>query len=110
MTRTKVVSSGTKSPFFLFFLTLAQAGSRGTLDHISIRILRLRHHRRFFHTITFGKIRLLSGFRRERALGNLERRGFYDTDMEKAGGIIKTVGQELTEHPEQRNHRMDRAL
>lgn len=73
---------------------------RGTVEHISIRSLRLRHHRGPLHTIPFGEIQHLTNFSRDWAIEKLELRVPYDTDLEKVRKIIKTVGRELMEHPE----------
>ncbi len=73
---------------------------RGMVEHISIRSLRLRHHRGPLHTIPFGEIHHLTNFSRDWAIEKLELRVPYDTDLEKVRKIIKSVGQELMEHPE----------
>ena len=75
-------------------------GVRGMVEHISIRSLRLRHHRGPLHTIPFGEIHHLTNFSRDWAIEKLELRVPYDTDLEKVRKIIKSVGQELMEHPE----------
>jgi small-conductance mechanosensitive channel len=73
---------------------------RGTVEHISIRSLRLRHHRGPVHTIPFGEIRHLTNYSRDWAIMKLELRVPFDTDLEKVRKIIKKVGQELLEHEE----------
>jgi small-conductance mechanosensitive channel len=75
-------------------------GVRGMVEHISIRSLRLRHHRGPLHTIPFGEIHHLTNFSRDWAIEKLELRVPYDTDLEKVRKIIKAVGRELMEHPE----------
>jgi small-conductance mechanosensitive channel len=75
-------------------------GVRGMVEHISIRSLRLRHHRGPIHTIPFGEIQHLTNFSRDWAIEKLELRVPYDTDLEKVRKIIKAVGRELMEHPE----------
>lgn len=75
-------------------------GVKGMVEHISIRSLRLRHHRGPLHTIPFGEIHHLTNFSRDWAIEKLELRVPYDTDLEKVRKIIKSVGQELMEHPE----------
>jgi moderate conductance mechanosensitive channel len=75
-------------------------GVRGMVEHISIRSLRLRHHRGPVHTIPFGEIHHLTNFSRDWAIEKLELRVPYDTDLEKVRKIIKSVGQELIDHPE----------
>jgi small-conductance mechanosensitive channel len=71
---------------------------RGMVEHISIRSLRLRHHRGPVHTIPFGEIHHLTNYSRDWAIMKLELRVPFDTDIEKVRKIIKKVGQELMEH------------
>jgi small-conductance mechanosensitive channel/Na+-transporting methylmalonyl-CoA/oxaloacetate decarboxylase gamma subunit len=73
---------------------------RGTVEHISIRSFRLRHHRGLVHTIPFGEIRHLTNYSRDWVIMKLELRVPFDADTEKVRKIIKKVGQELMEDPE----------
>jgi small-conductance mechanosensitive channel len=73
---------------------------RGTVEHISIRSFRLRHHRGLVHTIPFGEIRHLTNYSRDWVIMKLELRLPFDADTEKVRKIIKKVGQELMEDPE----------
>lgn len=77
---------------------------RGTVEHISVRSLRLRHHRGPLHTIPFGEIRHLTNYSRDWAIMKLELRVPFDTDLEKVRKLIKKVGQELMQHPEHGKH------
>jgi hypothetical protein len=71
----------------------------GTVEHISIRSLRLRHHRGPVHTIPFGEIRHLTNFSRDWAIMKIEFRLPFDADLEKVRKIIKKVGQTLMADP-----------
>jgi len=73
---------------------------RGMVEHVSIRSLRLRHHRGPLHTIPFGEIGHLTNYSRDWAIMKLELRVPFDADLEKVRKIVKRVGQELMEHPE----------
>ena len=65
---------------------------RGMVEHISIRSLRLRHHRGPVHTIPFGEIHHLTNYSRDWAIMKLELRVPFDTDIEKVRKIIKKIG------------------
>ncbi len=78
--------------------------TRGSVEHISIRSLRLRHHNGPLHTVPFGEIRNLTNFSRDWAIMKLELRIPFDADLEKVRKIIKKVGQELMEDPEHGPH------
>jgi small-conductance mechanosensitive channel len=71
----------------------------GSVEHISIRSLRLRHHRGPVHTIPFGEIRHLTNFSRDWAIMKIEFRLPFDADLEKVRKIIKKVGQTLLDDP-----------
>jgi len=72
---------------------------RGMVEHISIRSLRLRHHRGPVHTIPFGEIRHLTNYSRDWAIMKLEMRLPFDTDLEKVRKLVKKVGQEMMDDP-----------
>jgi len=73
---------------------------RGTVEGISLRFLRLRHHRGAVHTIPFGEIRWLTNHSRDWVIVKLEFRVPFDTDVERARKLIKKIGIELMEDPE----------
>jgi moderate conductance mechanosensitive channel len=73
---------------------------KGTVEKISIRSMQLRHHLGALHTIPFGEIQQLTNYSRDWAMMKLSLRVTYDTDVEKVRKMIKTLGQELMEHPE----------
>jgi small-conductance mechanosensitive channel len=73
---------------------------KGMVEHISIRSLRLRHHRGPIHTVPFGEIQHLTNYSRDWAVMKLELRVPFDTDLERVRKIIKQVGKDLMSHPE----------
>jgi small-conductance mechanosensitive channel len=73
---------------------------KGTVEKISIRSLRLRHHRGALHTIPFGEIQHLSNYSRDWAIMKLEFRVPFDTDLEKVRQIFKRIGKDLLQNPE----------
>ncbi|MCU0893025.1 MAG: mechanosensitive ion channel family protein [Rhodospirillales bacterium] len=74
--------------------------AKGTVENISLRYLRLRHHLGPINTIPFGEIKTLTNFSRDWAIMKLELRVPYSADLEKVRKIVKSVGQELLAHPE----------
>ncbi len=73
---------------------------RGTVEGMSLRVLKLRHHRGAIHTIPFGEIRWLTNHSRDWVLVKLDLRVPFDTDVELARKLIKRIGQELMDDPE----------
>ena len=73
---------------------------RGSVEHISIRSMRLRHHRGAVHTVPFGEIKTLTNHSRDWAIMKLKFRVPFDTDVDRVRKILKKVGQELLEHPD----------
>ena len=73
-----------------------QAGSiRGTVEHISLRSLRLRHHRGMLITVPFGDMQSVTNYSRDYIIMKLEFRVRYDTDVEKVRKIIKKINIEI---------------
>ena len=73
--------------------------AKGTVEHISLRSVRLRHHRGPLNTVPFGEIKLIQNLSRDWVLMKLEFRVPYDTDVERVRKIIKRIGVELLEDP-----------
>ena len=73
---------------------------RGTVEGISLRSLKLRHHRGAVHTLPFGQIKALTNLTRDWSLMRLEFRVPPDTDLALVKRIIKTIGKELQTDPE----------
>jgi small-conductance mechanosensitive channel len=78
-----------------------ESGSiRGTVEHISIRSLRLRHHRGALHTIPFGSLDTITNYSRDWVIDKMTVSVIYDTDLDKVKKIIKQIGKELQADPE----------
>jgi small-conductance mechanosensitive channel len=73
--------------------------TRGTVEKISIRSLRLRHHRGALHTVPFGEIAQLTNQSRDWVIMKLAFRVPYDTDLTKVKKIFKQIGAELAADP-----------
>lgn len=73
---------------------------RGTVEAISLRSLRIRHHRGAVHTLPFGEMRAITNYSRDWIIMKLEFRVPFDTDLAKVKKLVKKVGAELQTHPE----------
>jgi small-conductance mechanosensitive channel len=74
-------------------------GIRGTVESISVRSLRLRHHRGALHTVPFGEIHHLTNHSRDWVIMKLQVRVPYDTDLMKVKKIFKKIGAEMAADP-----------
>ena len=82
-----------------------ESGSiRGTVEHISIRSLRLRHHRGALHTVPFGSLDTITNYSRDWVIDKMTVSVIYDTDLDKVKKIIKQIGKELQADPELAPH------
>jgi small-conductance mechanosensitive channel len=78
-----------------------EAGSlKGTIEGISIRSLRVRHHRGALHSIPYGELKSLTNHSRDWVIVKLEFLVTYDTDVEQVRKLIKRIGQEMLDDPE----------
>jgi Mechanosensitive ion channel len=73
---------------------------RGTVESISLRFLRLRHHRGAIHTIPFGEIRWLTNQSRDWQIMKLEFRVPFDADIRLAKSPVRQIGEELMQDAE----------
>ena len=73
------------------------AGLKGTIEKLSMRSMRLRHHLGAVQTIPYGEINTVKNVSRDWVTMKLELRLPYDVDIEKVRKIIKKVGQKMME-------------
>ena len=73
---------------------------RGTVEKISLRSLRLRHHNGPLHTLPYGEIQSMTNYSRDYAIMKFEIRVPFETDVEKVRKLIKKVGAELAQDEE----------
>jgi small-conductance mechanosensitive channel len=71
------------------------AGQRGSVEHISIRSMRLRHHRGPIITVPFGDMKTVTNYSRDYQIMKLNIRVRYDTDVDKVRKIIKKINKEI---------------
>lgn len=76
------------------------ASMRGTVENISIRSMRLRHHLGAVQTIPYSEIATVRNLSRDWVTMKLEFRLPYDTDVEKVRKIIKKIGLAMMDDEE----------
>ena len=77
---------------------------RGTVESISVRSLRLRHHRGMVHTIPFGEMTFLTNHSRDWVIMKLELRVPFETDLKLVKNLVKDIGKEMEKDPEYGHH------
>ena len=70
-------------------------GLKGTVEHISVRSLRLRSPRGPVHTIPFGSMGTVTNNSRDYIISKLDFRVRYDTDVDKVRKIIKKINKKI---------------
>ncbi len=73
---------------------------KGTVEHISIRSLQLRHHRGMVHTIPFSDLKSVTNYSRDYNIEKIDVRVPFDTDVDQVRKIVKKINKELTEDVE----------
>ncbi len=68
---------------------------RGEVEAISLRSLRLRHHRGAIHTIPFGELKSVTNYNRDWTIYKMTFRVPFDTDIDQVKKIFKTIGKEM---------------
>jgi moderate conductance mechanosensitive channel len=68
---------------------------RGTVEGISLRFLRIRHHRGAVHTVPFGELKWLTNLSRDWAIMKLEFRLPFDANLMLVRKIVEEVSAEL---------------
>ena len=72
---------------------------RGEVERISIRSMRLRHHRGPVQTIPFGELLVVTNHNRDWVIYKQEFQVPYEADIEKIRKIVKRIGLALMEDP-----------
>jgi small-conductance mechanosensitive channel len=73
---------------------------KGTVEAISVRSLRLRHHRGAVHTVPYGELKSLTNHSRDWVIVKMEVLVTYDTDVDRVKAILKQIGNELLQDSE----------
>lgn len=74
--------------------------ARGTVEGISVRSLKLRHHRGSVYTVPYGSIHMVNNLTRDWAIMKLEYLVPHGTDVQEIKKIVKRINKELKETPE----------
>jgi len=83
-------------------------GTKGSVEHISLRSLRLRNPRGPVHTIPFGDMGTVTNMSRDYIITKLDFRVRYDTDVDKVRKIIKKINMEIEKDPEMGPNLLDK--
>ena len=73
---------------------------KGTVEAITLRSLKLRHHRGALYTVPFGELKAVQNLSRDWVIDKMTLGITYDSDLDKARKLIKKIGQELAQDPE----------
>jgi small-conductance mechanosensitive channel len=73
---------------------------KGTVERVTLRSVRLRHHNGQIHTIPFGQLQAITNFSRDWQTVKFNLRLARDTDLEKTRKTVKRVGQEMLQDEE----------
>jgi small-conductance mechanosensitive channel len=73
---------------------------KGTVEKMTLRSVRLRHHNGQVHTIPFGQLTSITNFSRDWQTVKFNVRLARDTDIEKVRKAVKKLGQEMMQEPE----------
>lgn len=73
---------------------------KGTVEKITLRSVRLRHHNGQIHTIPFGQLTSITNFSRDWITLKFNVRLARDTDIELVRKTVKRIGLEMMQEPE----------
>jgi small-conductance mechanosensitive channel len=79
---------------------IESGGTKGMVEHISLRSLRLRNPRGPIHTIPFGDMGTVTNNSRDYIISKLDFRVRYDTDVDKVRKIIKKINKKIMKDAE----------
>ncbi|MHA1527946.1 MAG: mechanosensitive ion channel domain-containing protein [Alphaproteobacteria bacterium] len=71
--------------------------AKGTVEAISVRSMKLRHHRGALNTVPFGSIGIVKNYSRDWAIMKFRVRVPFDTDLNMVRKLLKRTGQEMLE-------------
>jgi small-conductance mechanosensitive channel len=83
-------------------------GTTGSVEHISLRSIRLRNARGPVHTIPFGDMGTVTNMSRDYIITKLDFRVRYDTDVDKVRKIIKKINLQIAQDPEMGPNLLDK--
>ncbi|MFP5213717.1 MAG: mechanosensitive ion channel family protein [Acidobacteriota bacterium] len=78
-----------------------EAGTaKGTVEHISLRSIRLRHPRGQIFVVPFGDLKMVQNFTRDYIIEKLDVRVGFDTDPDVIRKIVKKINKEIKKDEE----------
>ncbi|MFS8084770.1 MAG: mechanosensitive ion channel family protein [Acidobacteriota bacterium] len=77
---------------------------KGEVEAITLRSVKLRHHRGSVYTVPFGELRAIQNMSRDWVIDKFSLGITYDSDIEMARKLIKEVGNRLAADPEHAPH------
>ena len=72
-------------------------GAKGTVEAISVRSMKLRHHRGALNTVPFGSVDIVKNYSRDWAIMKFKVRVPFDTDLNMVRKLLKQTGQKMLE-------------
>jgi small-conductance mechanosensitive channel len=72
-------------------------GAKGTVEAISVRSMKLRHHRGALNTVPFGAVDIIKNYSRDWAIMKFRVRVPFDTDLNMVRKLLKRTGQQMLE-------------
>ncbi|MFQ5567469.1 MAG: mechanosensitive ion channel domain-containing protein, partial [Paracoccaceae bacterium] len=69
--------------------------AKGTVEAISVRSMKLRHHRGSLNTVPFGSVDIVKNYSRDWAIMKFRVRVPFDTDLNTVRKLLKRTGQEM---------------
>ena len=79
---------------------LDAGGVSGTVEQITLRTIKLRHHRGMLQIVPLGDLKSITNFMRGGMVVKFDLKLPYDTDIDKVRRIIKKVGQKMLQDEE----------
>jgi small-conductance mechanosensitive channel len=83
-------------------------GTKGSVEHISLRSIRLRSAKGPVHTIPFGSMGTVTNMSRDYIITKLDFRVRYDTNVDKVRKIIKKINKAISKDPEMGPNLLDK--
>jgi small-conductance mechanosensitive channel len=71
--------------------------AKGTVEAISVRSMKLRHHRGALNTVPFGSVGIVKNYSRDWAIMKFKVRVPFDTDLNMVRKLLKQTGQKMLE-------------
>lgn len=83
-------------------------GTKGTVEQLTLRSMRIRNPRGPVHTVPFGSMATVTNFSRDYTITKLDFRVRYDTDVDNVRKIIKKINKTLSANEEVEPYLLDK--